>query len=293
MFERILVALDGSADSHRAAELAIFLAGRFESSLTALFVIDTRFIEGPAIEALAPIWGEVGVGAFRADVLKAWRERSAAELDRFVERASVAGVESVERREAAGLPEESIVEAGRSADLVVIGRRGENAGFGIHPIGSTLARVLRQASHPVLVPGRAPEGDGRSTALSAAVPSIVPPETVLVALDDHAPSARALDLAIRYCAAVRAEIRLLTAGQEDADELLAPAHRLCDDHGIAWESVRLDAEPDEAVLEGIERWRADWLFMGAYGHGRIYDLVLGSRTEEILAKIPVPSFVVR
>jgi nucleotide-binding universal stress UspA family protein len=293
MFERILVALDGSVDSHRAAELAIFLARRFESRLTALFVIDTRFIEGPAIEALAPIWGEVGIGSFRGEVLKAWRERSAAELDRFVERASAAGLGSVERREAAGLPEESIVEAGRSADLVVIGRRGENAGFGLHPIGSTLARVLRQASHPVLVPGRAPDGQQRLTSISAAVPSIVPPEILLVALDDHAPSMRALDLAIRFGTAVGAEIRLLTAGEEEADERLAPAHRLCNDHGIAWESVRLDAEPDEAVAEGIERWDADWLFMGAYGHGRIHDLVLGSRTESILAKVPVPAFVVR
>ena len=293
MFERILVALDGSADSHRAAELAIFLARRFESRLTALFVIDTRFIEGPAIEALAPIWGEVGVGSFRAEILKAWRERSAAELGRFADRASAAGVQSVERREAAGLPEESIVEAGRSADLAVIGRRGENAGFGVHPIGSTLARVLRQASHPVLVPGRSPEGQERETAPSFPVPPQSPTETVLVALDDHAPSMRALDLAIRYCTAVEAEIRLLTAGEEDADELLAPAQRLCNDHGIAWESVRLDAEPDEAVLEGIERWSADWLFMGAYGHGRIHDLVLGSRTEAILAKVPVPAFVVR
>lgn len=292
MFGRILVALDGSADSRSAAELAILLARRFESRLTALFVIDTRFIEGPAIEALAPVWGEVGTGSFRAEILRAWRERSAAELDRFVDRASAAGIESVERRESAGLAEEAIVEAGRSADLVVIGRRGENAGFGVHPIGSTLARVLRQASHPVLVPGRAPTEPTRSGAPPESIPPTLP-ETVLVALDDHAPSMRALDLAIRYCTRVPAEIRLLTAGEEDADERLVPAQRLCNDHGIAWESVRLDAEPDEAVLEAIGRWNADWLFMGAYGHGRIHDLLLGSRTEEILAQVPIPAFVVR
>jgi nucleotide-binding universal stress UspA family protein len=293
MFERILVALDGSADSRQAAELAILLARRFESRLTALFVIDTRFIEGPAIEALAPVWGEVGTRSFRAEILKTWQERSAAELDRFIDRASAAGIESVERRESAGLAEEAIVEAGRSADLVVLGRRGENAGFGVHPIGSTLARVLRSASHPVLVPGRVAESSPRSDAQPSGISRARLPETVLVALDDHAPSIRALDLAIRYCSAVPAGIRLLTAGEEDADELLVPAHRLCEDHGIAWESVRLDAEPAEAVSEAIDRWSADCLFMGAYGHGRIHDLLLGSRTEEILANVGVPAFVVR
>jgi nucleotide-binding universal stress UspA family protein len=33
--------------------------------------------------------------------------------------------------------------------------------------------------------------------------------------------------------------------------------------------------------------------MGAFGHGRIHDLLLGSRTEEILGAVAVPTFLVR
>jgi nucleotide-binding universal stress UspA family protein len=104
---------------------------------------------------------------------------------------------------------------------------------------------------------------------------------------------RALDLAIRYCVSTAAPIRLLTAGDERADALLDPAHHLCSDHDVEWESVRLDAEPGNAVDEAIRRWGVDGLFMGAFGHGRIHDLLLGSRTEEILGAVAVPTFLVR
>ena len=278
MFERIVVALDGSADSRNAADLAIRLAVRFESRLTALFVIDSRLIEGPAIEALAPIWGEINARPFRAEVIQTWNERSRSELDRFEARAAAAGCMSLERRQVTGLAEEAISEAGRSADLVVMGRRGENAGFGIHPIGSTLVRVLRHATHPVLVAGAAP---------SSGIPL-----TVMVALDGREASVRALDLAIRYCVATEARIHLLTAGEQRADAWLEPAHRLCSDHDVAWESVRLDAEPGNAVDEAIRRWKIDGLFMGAFGHGRIHDLLLGSHTEEIMDAASVPTFLV-
>jgi nucleotide-binding universal stress UspA family protein len=279
MFERIVVALDGSTDSRYAADLAIRLAVRFESRLTALFVIDSRLIEGPAIEALAPIWGETDSRPFRTEILETWNERSRSELDRFESRAAAAGCSDLERRQVTGLAEEAISEAGLSADLVVMGRRGENAGFGIHPIGSTLVRVLRRATHPVLI-------------AAAAAPQEIP-VTVMVALDGREASMRALDLAIRYCIAVDAQIRLLTAGDERADALLEPAHRLCNDHDVEWESVRLDAEPGNAVVEAIDRWCVDGLFMGAFGHGRIHDLVLGSRTEEILEVASVPTFLLR
>jgi nucleotide-binding universal stress UspA family protein len=33
--------------------------------------------------------------------------------------------------------------------------------------------------------------------------------------------------------------------------------------------------------------------MGAFGHGRLYDLFLGSRTEEILGAVSIPTFLVR
>jgi len=290
VFERILIALDGSADSRKAAELGIRLASRFDSRITAQFVIDTRVTEGPAVESLAPLWGEISPRPFRAEVMQVWKDRGEAELSWFADRAVQAECGPTEFHADVGLAEEAILTRAASADLVVMGRRGENAGFGRHPIGSTLARVLRHSPHPVLAAERArPTDEERDRRFR---PTDVP-RVCLVAYDGREPAARALDLAIRYCSAAPAEIRLLAAGDETSDALLEPAHRLCHDHGIAWESVRLDAEPSDAVAEAIQRWGADCLFMGAFGHGRLHDLLLGSRTEEILGAVSVPAFLVR
>ena len=291
MFERILVALDGSADSRNAAEIGIRLATRFDSRVTAQFVIDARVTEGPAVESLAPLWGEISPRPFRAEVLQVWKERSEAELAWFSDRAAKSGCRSVESHEDSGLAEESILARAASADLVVMGRRGENAGFGLHPVGSTLARVLRHSPHPILAAERA-SADQRTVSEANKTPIDVP-RVCLVAYDGREPAARALDLAIRYCSSAPAEIRLLAAGATDCEKLLEPAQRLCHDHDVAWESVRLDAEPADAVAEGVLRWEADCLFMGAYGHGRLHDLLVGSRTEEILGAVSVPAFLVR
>jgi nucleotide-binding universal stress UspA family protein len=289
VFERILVALDGSADSRNAAEIGIRLATRFDSRITAQFVIDTRVTEGSAVESLAPLWGEISPRPFRAEVLQVWKERSEAELDWFSDRAVQSGCRSVEVHADVGLAEESIVARAAAADLVVMGRRGENAGFGLHPVGSTLARVLRHSPHPILAAERAVQ---RTSAVEGEPPVDVPC-VCLVAYDGRGPAARALDLAIRYCSAAPAEIRLLAAGDSECEKLLEPAQKLCHDHDVAWESVRLDAEPADAVAEGVLRWKADCLFMGAYGHGRLHDLLVGSRTEEILEAVSVPAFLVR
>ena len=93
--------------------------------------------------------------------------------------------------------------------------------------------------------------------------------------------------------AVDGELRIVTAGGEERDPVLASARKLCHDHDVEWESVRIDAEPADAVSEAVRRWDADCLFMGAFGHGRLHDLLLGSHTEEILEAVRVPTFLVR
>ena len=112
MFERILIALDGSPDARRAAGYGLALADAFGSRVSALFVIDTRVVEGPAVETLAPLWGEMSARPFRAEVLQAWTDRGEQELRQFAARAAELVAE--------GLVEPTAVDRGR----VVLTRRG-------------------------------------------------------------------------------------------------------------------------------------------------------------------------
>ncbi len=285
MFERILVAVDGSEDSRRAATLAVELAARLGSRLAAICVVDVRVVEGPAVETLAPLWGEVTGRPFQPEVLRLYRERADAVLDHCCARAEARGIETVRSVEI-GVAEEAILERAAETDLLVLGRRGEHAGFGRQAMGATLWRVLHRSPCPVLV--AAPPRPG--VAHDDAVHHILP-RRPLIAWDPSPGGRKALDLGIGFVQAVGGELRLVHAGGEAADEDLREAQGRVARSGIPWEGARLDLSPAEAVLEATRRWNSDALFMGAFGRGRLRDLLFGSHTAEILAAVPLPVFV--
>ena len=138
MYDRILLATDGSERALTAATHALELATRFDAELHALFVIETRTAYDTAIvdreEARANL-REIGTEAL-ADV-----EQLAVDSDRAVETAIEEGV-----------PAEEIVDYAntRDIDLVVIGERGHSE-FTTVLLGSTAETVLYELAIPVVV----------------------------------------------------------------------------------------------------------------------------------------------
>ena len=59
------------------------------------------------------------------------------------------------------------------------------------------------------------------------------------------------------------------------------------------ETAILPGAPAAAVVEDAERWGADMLVMGAYGHSRIRSMIIGSVTEELLRGCRLPVFLFR
>jgi nucleotide-binding universal stress UspA family protein len=62
-------------------------------------------------------------------------------------------------------------------------------------------------------------------------------------------------------------------------------------HGIDCDMVErapLDGSVEEALLHAIETRGAGYLVMGAYGHSRLKEMVLGGTTRGMLANTPVP-----
>ena len=137
MFNRILVAVDGSESSTRAFETAIELAVLTHGALIALAV------EGP-LPAYAATIGEVEEvkrekDAFFGGLLSGVRKRAAA-----------AGV-PLETELRPGHASELIVRAAaeHEADLIVLGHKGHF--LRDHLLGSTADRVSEHAHCPVLI----------------------------------------------------------------------------------------------------------------------------------------------
>jgi len=157
MFRSALVALDGSAYSESAADLAIGWAGRYGVSLLGLGILDA-----PTIERAEPV--SLGAGAYKkardeARLANAHR-RVADFLADFRARGQAAGV-AVEVLEDIGDPAARILREAQRCDVVILGRETHFHFETQDQPDETLAQVLRGSPRPVVVvPRSVPEGQG-------------------------------------------------------------------------------------------------------------------------------------
>lgn len=142
---KILVAIDGSGPSVRAAEVAVALAIAGHAEVRLLAAVDPGWLRSLAMD---PVAG-VRMGALADQVERALHESATAQLDRcrrLCERAGVTCTVTIETR----APLEAILAAAEDVDLVVMGSRGRGA-LATSSLGSHAQRVVTGTRTPVLV----------------------------------------------------------------------------------------------------------------------------------------------
>lgn len=142
--ERILVPIDGSPTSQKAAMTAIDIAKRYGSEMIFMTVARRPEIIGTGSSGYGGVYNLDTL----TDELTKHQEKI---LDNFVDHLDLAGIKT-EKRIAVGTPSEEIVDmaAEIKADLIVIGRRGYSR-IKRFFIGSVSNRVISEAPCPVLV----------------------------------------------------------------------------------------------------------------------------------------------
>jgi len=140
LFERILVPIDGSQLSLKAAKQGIYIAKKLESEVVFLYVIDVRMIETSSLTG-------TDQGILRT------RLRNVAE--RYLnEAAKLAEEENImfQNRIREGLPAEDILKEieEEKIDLVIMGSKGMSGAHRVI-IGSTAEEVVRWSPCPVLI----------------------------------------------------------------------------------------------------------------------------------------------
>lgn len=145
-FKRILVAVDGSKNSARAAKVAITLAKKFNSQLIICNAIQVPFYSFAQTGLIVP------ADTIR-DYLAAARDDAKKMLGKLVRLAEANHVnaESVVRENTRSVVEAVVTIAeSKHVDLIVIGSRGLS-GFKKLLIGSVSSGVINHAHCPVLV----------------------------------------------------------------------------------------------------------------------------------------------
>ncbi len=142
-FKRILVAVDGSENSERAARIAVDLSKRYESELIVFHVV-------PRVShAFVPVRSSLLFREYYSEQEKAalkW-------IDKVMSLAKSGGVDAKPdvRVAAPSVAEEIVSYAGKkNVDLIVVGNRGLGS-FRKLLIGSVSSGVITHAHCPVLV----------------------------------------------------------------------------------------------------------------------------------------------
>ena len=273
MYKTILVHVDSGPRMAENVDAAARLAKTHEAHLV-----------GAAMTGLAPYMFPVGgfdpvmaAVAFPLEQLRADAEQA---LDAFEARVRTTAVGSYERRrmdEEAGM---GLCLQARYCDLVVIGQPLAAGGASFWRSGMP-EYVLLHCSRPVLVvPARGavrPVGDN-----------------VTVAWNGSANAVRAITSAIPLLRRAR-QVQLVVfnpgpAGALHGDLPGADMGLYMARHGVRVEvcALNYDGDPGEALLEHASRAGSDLIVMGAYGHSRFRETLLGGVTRSALLASPLP-----
>lgn len=145
--KRLLVAVDGSGPSLRAAALAAALAGASDGEVRLLSAVDPRLLR--AFDWLTGTRAALELGIKPEEVDRTLREEAQAQLAGAERLCREAGVR-VRTSVVLQAPLEAIREASQDADLVLLGSRGLGAVSGAL-LGSLSHRLIAACKKPVLV----------------------------------------------------------------------------------------------------------------------------------------------
>jgi nucleotide-binding universal stress UspA family protein len=280
MIKSILVCEDGSEHGHIACDYAIDLALKLKARLAGLHVLDTRMLEGPL---MADISGWLGAQPFAAQEVQ-FRElmekKGEAVMAAFLEKCRERGLVAISSVKS-GHPPQVILQEEARAELVVLGRNGEHAEWTGDMTGSTVERVVRHSLKPCLVT----PGEFR------------PVRKILCGYDGSGHSSRALHEAIELALALGAPLVIVTVIEdpewEHARDVSEDAMQLARAHECPAANLVVEGVPGSALVDQAREQEADLIVVGAYGHGRIREFLLGSTSTSLVARATLPLLMVR
>lgn len=278
MIKSILVGVDGSDHARTALQQALWFARRLEATVTGLHVVDIVSIEGSFFHDISGSLGFEPYLDFTSKMREALHERGKAILDEFAASCREAGVRFDTALQIGIVPSE-ISERAREADLVVIGHRGINQKFSTGLLGGVTESVTRQCPKPVLV-----------TPLEFS--EIRSP---LLAYDGSERASAAMHVAADVCTQLSLPLAVLTVAREveQGEKTIEQARRYLASYSLETQTFVVTGNAYERIPAEIRARGHDLLFMGAHGHGRIIEMVLGSTTEYVLRNTPCPVFLNR
>jgi nucleotide-binding universal stress UspA family protein len=278
MIKNVLVPLDGSEHSKAALDYALWITQKFEGTIFGQHIIDTISLEGTFFHDISGSLGFEPYLDFSNKMREILDERGKIILDDFAARCEKQRIPYKTFLDM-GLIANEICERAKVADIVVIGHRGVNEEFSTGLLGTTAETITRKCPRPIFV----------STKQFATI------QKPLLAYDGSQRASSAMESAAEFCARLKIPLTVLTIAKEETvtRNNLQQAKSYLASYAleVSYESTR--GHPEQKIVEQLVNHNHDLLFIGAYGHRRIIEMVLGSTTEYVLRNSPCPVFLNR
>lgn len=281
---RVVACIDGSQAAPAVCDYAAWASKHMETPMMLLHVLDEE--RYPAEPDLA---GNIGLGSreqLLEDLAELDRKRAKLALehghhmlDEAQKRVGAAGIEEVIQRQRHGDLTESLLALENQTRLLVMGLHGESSSERDTHIGSQLETVIRSMHRPILlVPDEYRE-----------------PRSAMLAFDGSATAFKGVELLAGSPVLKGMPLHLVMIGPDTNDrwEQLRKAGKML--AGLESEiTLAIRAGDVEPALHAYQdEHDIDILVMGAYGHSRIRQFLVGSTTTTMLQTATKPLVVLR
>ncbi len=281
----ILAVIDGGAGSESALRAALAVGRDMGARVDVLHPRPPVAMPVPAVaERLAGVRVRESVNAIEAaaeqhaEAARAlYQSHCVAAGLPLVQEGAVASGFAVGFEEVSGDPDAEVARHGRLADLIVASRPDDQRGRA-----------------PVALLHTAFFATGRPVILAPPKPTDRVGKTIAMCWSDTRESARALACALPFLERAK-EIQVLSVHDGGCAADPVAVERYLARRGVAAKSRIL--EPDyreigEQMLDEAVAMAADLLVIGAYGHSRLRELVLGGVTRTMIQKADIPVLMV-
>ncbi len=275
MFKNILLPVDGSEYGVSQLRHALDFSAVYGGKITLLHVVDIKIVEGPLLRDLTFLSEAVTDFEYHNEIKNSLEEKGNLILQKLGAMCQQAGA-AFETKLMPGIISNTIAENARTADLVIMGKRGENASFGSSAfLGSVAEASTRLSNKPVMLV------DENYKKL----------KKVLFAYDGTQSANKALQLLAQLVAESKYDLSVITVSDDDIDgkAILDEAVSYLETYDIKPSQLLKSGEVVNAIITSAEQDACDVIMMGAYGHSAIHQMLLGSTTTLLVraAKQPV------
>ncbi|WP_217475468.1 universal stress protein [Stutzerimonas stutzeri] len=281
---QVMACIDGSPQAAAVCDCAAWASQQLDAPLTLLHVLDQQ--QYPATGNLSGIIG-LGSREYLLEELAALdekRSKLALEegrmmLDAARQRVITAGVAQPEVRQRHGDLVETLRDLESDTRLLVIGKQGEDSGTDLQLIGSQLESVIRTLHRPILV-----------TPASFSAPT-----SVMLAFDGSATTRKGVEMLAASPLFKDIPLHLVMVGEDTTEHraLLEAARDALVAAGFEVHIAIRNGDVEPALHAYQAEHQVGLLVMGAYGHSRIRQFLVGSTTTQMIRSTTTPLLLLR